>query len=221
MRPAVFAVLCLGALSACGSTSPNEAKSQIAMVSWMDWPAEVAAGQEFRTRMVVPGMCAIDPQFHDGVRADPATVTFRPYFTFQDIAYCIANQRAVAIVAFSLDTAGIAPALLVPREYRMQARAGGFTEQQEPIRFFGNVLVRASAPDTSRRNAGGWIASRVDSLGCRRVAPFGLRWPQAALVLEDQADTANLSGNFVLGYIYEAPAPVCGETRVFHLVTRN
>jgi hypothetical protein len=26
---------------------------------------------------------------------------------------------------------------------------------------------------------------------------------------------------FVTGYLYDAPAPICGESKVFHLVTRN
>ena len=40
-------------------------------------------------------------------------------------------------------------------------------------------------------------------------------------LLEDQADTTGLMNAFVRGYIHHAAAPVCGETRVFHLLSRN
>jgi len=220
MRYAIFATLCVAALGACKSTSPNDTKSQIVLVEWMDWPAEVSAGQHFRARMVVPGLCAVAPQFHDGVHTDPLTVTFRPYFTFESIAYCAQNDAEALFVAFWLDTAGIAPGL-APRDYLMQARSGGFTENFEPIMTFGGVLVRSAAPDTSRRNAGGWITTSVDSVGCRRIVPRGLSVLDATLVLDNQGDTTTLAGHFVQGYIYQAPTPICGETRVFHLESRN
>ena len=40
-------------------------------------------------------------------------------------------------------------------------------------------------------------------------------------VLEDQGDTTGLMNAFVRGYIHDAAAPVCGETRVLHLLSRN
>ncbi len=183
----------------------------------MDWPAEVAAGQPFRTRIVVWGVCAMNPVFHAGPQADIAAVTFQPFFTFDSPAYCALEQASPSIVAFALDTAGMAPGLFSvgSREYRMQALA------DKPSRVFGQVTVRAFSPDPSRRNAGGWIQSRVDSLGCLRIAPLGLYRPESGLVLENPTDTANLSGHFVQGYIYQAAAPLCGETRVFHLVSHS
>lgn len=45
--------------------------------------------------------------------------------------------------------------------------------------------------------------------------------PPVGYVLEDQADTTGLMNAFVRGYIHDAAAPVCGETRVFHLLSRN
>src|SRR6267378_2606890 len=75
--------------------------------------------------------------------------------------------------------------------------------------------------DQSRRNAAGTVSLVTDNGGCVRVRPGGLYNPAAALVLEDQADTVGLSYTFVRGYIYDAAAPVCGETRVFHLTARQ
>ena len=54
-----------------------------------------------------------------------------------------------------------------------------------------------------------------------RILPLGLYDPDSGLVLEDQADTAGLSSAFVRGYIYDVAAPVCGQTRVFHLESRS
>src|SRR5882762_5363596 len=71
MRPAAFATLCLCLLAAC---EPNAKIDQVT-VQWMDWPAEVNAGQPFRTRLVVWNVCAINPQFRPGaskLRVDSA-----------------------------------------------------------------------------------------------------------------------------------------------------
>ncbi len=57
-------------------------------------------------------------------------------------------------------------------------------------------------------------------LGALAACDSDLDAPQG-FVLEDQADTLGFSLGFVSGYIHDAPAPVCGETRVFHLVSRN
>jgi len=81
--------------------------------------------------------------------------------------------------------------------------------------------VRPAGPDQSRRIAAGTVVKSVDTQGCVRVSPVALYHPGAALVLEDQADTTGLNYAFVRGYIHEAAAPVCGQTRVFHLVSRN
>ncbi len=62
---------------------------------------------------------------------------------------------------------------------------------------------------------------QVDSLGCARLSPLGLYNANSALVLEDQADTSGLSAAFVTGYIHDAATPVCGQTRVFKLESRN
>src|SRR6266545_859156 len=90
-----------------------------------------------------------------------------------------------------------------------------------PARTFGDVIVRPSNADQSRRNAAGVVSLQADTGGCVRVKPAGLYSPAAALVLEDQADTIGLSYTFVRGYIHDAAAPVCGETRVFHLTARQ
>jgi len=225
MRPAVLATLCLGALVACDSTS-----SQISPVTvqWMDWPAEVNAGEPFRTRIVVWGVCALNPRFRAGASADQSAVTFAPYFLIDDDHILCLGATAQTLVVTALDTAGTAPGLLAPfsRTYEMRATTSANVSAAAllgsfPVRTFGEVTVRTSGSDATRRNAAGVVYLERDTAGCARVRPLGLYTQGAALVLEDQADTAGLSNAFARGYIYEAAAPVCGETRVFHLVSMN
>lgn len=225
MRPKVFAILCLGVLAACKT---DDGPINPVTVQWMDWPAVVDVGQPFRTRLVVWGVCAQNPQFRDGVSADQAAVTFAPYFlTDPDPVFCV-GATGTALVITAVDTAGMAPGLAATfsRTYEMRGAASASTRAASQlgsslVRTFGEVTVGPPGSDPSRRNAGGTISVERDSLGCVRVRPLGLYNGDAALVLEDQADTVGLSYAFVGGYIHEAATPVCGATRVFHLVSRN
>lgn len=223
MRPATFAAVSLGVVLACDGPS---GKIDPVSVQWMDWPAEVNAGQPFRTRLVVWGVCALNPQFRAGASADQSAVTFAPYFLVGNEQIACLTQRTPTLLALiAIDTAGTAPGLTAPsaRTYEMRAGAEVFfaSAQSIPVRRFGDVIVRPTGADPSQRNGGGTVYLQVDSLGCARLSPLGLYNPNSALVLEDQADTAGLSGAFVTGYTHDAAAPVCGETRVFHVVTRN
>ncbi len=225
MRLIPLVTLSLGVLAACG-----ESNSRInpVTVQWMDWPAEVNAGQPFRTRLVVWGVCAANPRFQPGASVDESAVTFAPYWVVDDenIA-CVADATAPLLVVYAIDTAGTAPGLAAPfaRTYEMRASAYNGVDDPRfagfPVRTFGDVIVRPSNADQSRRNAAGGVTMDRDSEGCVRVRPGGVYNPAAALVLEDQADTVGLAYAFVRGYIHDAAAPVCGETRVFHLTARQ
>src|SRR5213594_3076467 len=103
MRLSTVIVMSLGLLAACD----NSGKVTPVTVQWMEWPAEVNAGQPFRTRLVVWGVCAINPQFRPGVSADPAAVTFAPYFTFEDDHIRCAQATGSLLTVATLDTAGI------------------------------------------------------------------------------------------------------------------
>ena len=224
MRPAMFAAIALGVLLACGE--PNDMVSPVT-VQWMDWPAEVNAGQPFRTRLVVWGVCAINPRFRPGAHADQSAVTFAPYYLVDNDQIFCANLREVTLLQVgAIDTSGTAPGLAASASRTYEMRAGAevvFARAEEsiPVRHFGNVIVRPTGADPSQRNGGGTVFLLVDSVGCLRLSPLGLYNPNSALVLEDQADTTGLNYAFVRGYIHEAAAPVCGQTRVFHLVSRN
>jgi len=195
-------------------------------VQWMDWPAEVNAGQPFRTRLVVWGVCAINPRFRPGAHADQLAVTFAPYYLVDNDQIFCANLREVTLLQVgAIDTSGTAPGLAASASRTYEMRAGAevvFARAEEsiPVRHFAT----SSCADRRRSLTAQRRRHRVPArgfVGCLRLSPLGLYNPNSALVLEDQADTTGLNYAFVRGYIHEAAAPVCGQTRVFHLVSRN
>ena len=221
MRLAAFALL-LG-VGACDS-------GRILPVSvlWMDWPAEVGADDPFRTRLVVWQPCALIRGFVPAPMADASGVTFAPYFVVdkQEVACLSGVVASEVFVTWAIDTAGMAPGLPadVARVYEMRG-AGvescpaclGFNTAPSPVTF-GEVVVRPTQmPATVVRNAAGAVLAQRDSTGCLRIQPSGLPGPGRALVVENPPDTTSQWYRFVRGYIYEPAAPVCGETKVFHL----
>jgi len=220
MRRLSSVVLC-ALVAAC---EPDHNVIRTAVV-WMDWPSQVVASQDFQVRLVVYRPCALIQAFNPDPRADASAVTFAPYFLGDANGMrCVTLQSVDALVAPSnLDTTGLAPGLTgdAARTYEMRGTTGLYDAWVE--RTFGDVAVYAQVPPPTApvRNAGGRIQMQVDTLGCVRIRPGGLYGPGAAIVLENQADTAGLSGAFVRGYIHYPAAPVCGESKVFHLVTRE
>ena len=220
MRRSAFVTITLCLLAACdggGKVTP-------VTVQWMEWPAEVTAGQPFRTRLVGWGICATNPQFRPGASANDAAVTFAPYFTFEDDHILCAQTMGNAFAVTALDTAGIAPGLLAgaPRTYEMRAPMPDFTVDVVAGRLlvsaYGTVMVRPSGADPSRRNAGGYASLERDSQNCLRVRPLGVYAPHGAVALDDQA-AAGAGFALVRGYIYDVTTPICGDTRVFHRTT--
>ncbi|HXG95994.1 MAG TPA: hypothetical protein VNJ06_02645 [Gemmatimonadales bacterium] len=216
----------LGGVAACGS----DLELQSGVVQWMEWPAEVTAATPFPVRLVIPFPACQQWTFRPGASADQSAVTFAPYFLLKKgPLICPPVPADVSIYPlpyFSLDTVDTAPGLAAAfaRTYEMRASATVYAPTPSPsnggapVRTFGDVTVRLSAPDTSRRNAAG-IVSLFRSGACARVRPASSA--PVGYVLEDQADTTGLMNAFVRGYIHDAAAPVCGETRVFHLLSRN
>ena len=143
-------------------------------------------------------------------------------------AICLPVAQQVDIYYGALDTVGIAPGLPADfaRTFEMRAAAAVYAAPATavadlPVRTYGEVTVRLTDPNTTVRNAGGFASKFVDNLGCVRVKPSGLYGPGASYALEDQADTASFSYAFVRGYIHSVTTPVCGEARVFELLSRN
>src|SRR5260221_2998660 len=96
MRSAMFAAIALGLAVACDE--PN-GKVDPVSVQWMDWPAEVNAGQPFRTRLVVWGVGALNPRFHSGPYADQSAGNLGPYFMVtRDAPFCARCLEATPLV---------------------------------------------------------------------------------------------------------------------------
>lgn len=220
MRAVLF-VVCLGVVAACDS-SDNVSPTTVV---WMDWPAEVNANESFRTRLVTWGVCASNPRFFAGASANAEAVTFSPYYLIDDNpVYCLAATNETFLVV-AIDTAGQAPGLpaIVSRTYEMRGSVSGYLRANtiaDPIWTFGQVHVLSNGANPAQRNAAGTAGLMRDSLSCARIFPIGLYDPSGGLMLEDQADTAGLAYAFVRGYIHDVATPVCGETRVFHLLSK-
>jgi hypothetical protein len=230
MRPALFACVSLAALAAC-----SEPESEIlpAEVSWMEWPAEVLAAEPFTVRLVGFGVsCREVLHFDAGTTTDNSAVTFEPFFLVsRHPAPCPLDRRvpsvasASPIIAPVFDTrapvAGLTPQ--APRSYEIRGAADvslpSARDAALPVRMFGDVLVRSDSIDRSRTNAGGVVYAYRDSIGCVTIyAPVA----QSGYVIENPpADTASFWTAFVRGFLHKVAVPVCRESVVFHLVSRN
>ena len=223
MRPqrVFYCIPILATLAGCDSGL----EMQPAIVQWMEWPAEVQAATPFAVRLLAPFPACHRFVFKPAVRAVDSVVTVEPYFLVeQGDPVCLPSPALdVAPLPFlALDTVITAPGLSA-RTFQMRATAIAVPPATNAtgLRAFGDVTVRPSNPDTSRRNAGGIVRLWVDNAGCARILAAGYPQPPRGFVLEDQADTTGLNYAFVRGYIHETATPVCGETRVFHLVSIN
>ncbi len=231
MRPASFVLLLAVPVVAC---SEPDTRIEPAQVSWMEWPAEVMAAATFTVRLVGYGVACVEiRQFVTTPTVDQSAVTFEPYYLLHgeplgcrelQFGSGSADTASLRIVAPFYDTRAAVPGLeaQVPRTYEI--RAGTDVSARDalaafPIRTFGDVTVRSAQVESGRINAGGMAYAVRDSLGCVTLSPYGV-YP--GYVIENPpADTAEYWFGFVRGYVYEPAAPVCGEAKVFHLVTRD
>ncbi len=232
MRPASFVLWLVVAVVAC--SSEPDTRIEAAQVSWMEWPAEVLAATPFTVRLVGYSVSCVEvAKFVTAPTVDQSAVTFEPYFllTGRPVVCPLDGTRQSAVrtptisIAPFFDTRAAVPGLdaQVPRTYEIRAGTDvsvpAARESQLPIRTFGEVTVRSAGVVTERLNAGGLVYTSRDSLGCVTLFPYAI-YP--GYVIENPpADTAQYWSGFVRGYIYEPAAQVCGESKVFHLVTRN
>jgi hypothetical protein len=216
-------------LAAFLALSCNDSGTHIlpAAVNWMEWPAEVRAGTPFTARLVgFAPFCGPSDGFNAVPQVDDSAVTFQPYFIVPDQpSVCPPTERQVAIafIAPSFDTSAAVPGLAAPSSGTYDMRASAFAATFAPgdgyvIHAFGTVTVRRDSADTSRTAAAGQIYTWRDTLSCLHGATPGL-YP--GYVIENPPDTTTYWSGFVQGYLYAPAAPVCGATKVFHLVARQ
>jgi len=234
MRSTSFVLLLVLPVAAC---SEPDMRVEPAQVSWMEWPAEVLAATPFTVRLVGHSVSCVEVvKFVTNPSVDESAVTFEPYFLITgQPGYCrldVTNSSpldtaSIRIIAPFFDTRAPVPGLeaQVPRTYEIRAGTDVSTTDRLtglpglPIRTFGDVTVRSAGVETKRVNAGGLAYATRDSIGCVTLSPYGV-YP-GYVVENPPADTAQSWFGFVRGYIYEPAAPVCGEAKIFHLVTLN
>lgn len=230
MRLASFVLLLAVPVVAC---SEPDTRVHPAQVTWMEWPAEVSAATPFTARLVGVGVyCVRIVRFVTAPTVDQSAVTFEPYFLLDGPPNnCLPVQGAttsepasiVPIFAFFDTLAGV-PGLAaqVSRTYELRAGTDVLARGVDaalPIRTFGDVTVSTAQVENGRINAGGVASAVRDSLGCVTLRSYGVH--PDYVVENPPADTTQYRTAFVRGYIYEPAAPICGQARVFHLVTRN
>lgn len=229
MRSASLVLLFALPVVAC---SEPETRFEPAQVTWMEWPAEVSTATPFTVRLVGPGMyCVRVLRFVTAPKVDQSAVTFEPYFLLDGPpracypAASAAPEDPAFLVPFEavFDTVTGVPGLAAEASRTYEMRAGTNVSARNflagyPIRTFGDVVVSTAQVENGRINAGGLATATRDSLGCVTLRPYGLH--PGYLVENPPADTTP-GYAFVRGYVYEPAAPVCGQARVFHLVTRN
>lgn len=228
MRSPSFALLLVVPIVAC---SEPDTRIEAAQVNWMEWPAEVLAATPFTVRVAgYGGDCRPEVKLVIDPAVDQSAVTFEPYFLVpqaSDPCYYIRDQGfsvASLIVRPFYDTRAAVPGLdaQVPRTYEIRAAtdvSARVALTALPIRTFGEITVRSAGVATERLNAGGLGYTARDSLGCVTLYPSPV-YP-GYVVENPPPDTTTYWSGFVRGYLYQPAAPVCGENRVFHLVSRN
>jgi hypothetical protein len=228
MRLATFVLLLVLPVAAC---SEPDTRIDPAQVNWMEWPAEVLAATPFTVRLVGTGGPACGPEDVRLVTAptvDASAVTFEPYFLSRGEVFACrldaqSSPGANRLLRPAFDTRAPVPGLeaAFPRTYEIRAGTDVLLRglARFPIRTFGDISVLSEGVPANRVNAGGLVTASRDTQGCVTLRPYAFY--QSYVIENPPADTATYWSAFVRGYLYDAAAPVCGETKVFHLVTIN
>jgi len=190
-------------LPACEETGPDTHIGQLGAM-WMEWRAQVQEGQPLSVLIVGDLGCAAEYVRHYEVDQSNRAIVFNPY----------------AIVSDEPCSLGIVPELFSDTIDVSDLRAGTY-QLQSRDRVFGEVVVTSDPPDAPPLVGAGAATFVRDPDGCFRLRPAAYFFAHM-LPLEDQADTtASWTDAFVTGHIIEATSPVCGVTRIFHLVSKN
>lgn len=202
MRPAVFTMTCLGFLTACGPLGPDSRVEPL-FADWMEWRAEVQMDKPVNVLIVGFQQCGAAYVRRYEVDQANATILFNPYQVVPETP-CL----SFAPVMFA-DNIGVTDLHV------------GTYQLQSGDRVFGEVVVTPDAPDAPPLIGAGGATFVRDPDGCLRLRPAMAYMPHF-MPLQDQADTiADWTNSFVTGHIVQVSAPVCGQTRVFHLLSKN
>jgi hypothetical protein len=199
-RVAVMMVL---AVAAC--TEPPNVTFLPTAPAWMEWPAEVRAGAAFDVRFVhyAPG-CYDRQELRVHVERGSSDLTIRSEWLVagESNVLCVRDPGyADTIVA----VAGLAAA--ADRIYSLLT----LPPDRGPIRTMGTILVRPTAALSDHANGAGYVTGGTDFEGCAVMQrPF-----DAPVPVENPP--AGTWQGFVRGYFFTPTAPLCGQTRAFHV----
>lgn len=217
---------CVGAAILLGC-STEDTRVVFSQLSWMEWPAEVRMSQPFSVRLVGFNAGCGEQRFDPGTTIDNSAVTFEPFFVFSGppllCPLAVSSAPATIPIFAFYDVRSPVVGLSPPASRSYEIR--GATDvsvspagpSAVPVRTFGEIVVRADSTDTTRTNAGGHVSAARDSSGCVTI----FAGVNLYVVENPPADTATYWSAFVEGYLYKPVKPVCGDTVVFHLVSRN
>jgi hypothetical protein len=202
-----FVILSGAALGFVACMDPDNREIVPSEPFWVEWPAEVRAGTAFDVQLLGYGPgCYPSQELRIDVDRSADAVTFRAlwFVSGENNVLCL---RDVGFYDTTVTVPGLAAAADQTYELRTVA------SDRPPVRTIGSVLVRPTAPvDTDRRNAAGWTNGFTDIEGCAVMQRnFDVPIPV------DNPPAATWQGS-VRGYFFTPAAPLCGQTRAFHVV---
>jgi hypothetical protein len=188
--------------------------------SWMEWPAEVRAGESFPIRVVAyPGLgCRRAPPLRVDVEQRDSSITLHVLWILRNGN--IRSSDAGCFDAFPyVDTLVPVRSPSVPTDRRyaidiippwrgLDTLTG---ELLDTVITVGTVLVRAGAPsDTSRTVGGAWVQGFRNEAGCSMIIV-----PNQGHTLVTNPPELPWDG-WVTGHHVPTPAPECGPL-AFHI----
>jgi hypothetical protein len=194
-------IVVAAALAAC--TSPEDLEVRPTVPAWTEWPAQVRAGQPFDVRLVgyAPG-CFPRQELRVAVQRVGADIVIRTVWLVEG-----SSDPACDPGYFdTLVTVAGLPAT-IDSSYSIVTSPG----DQGPFLTRGTVLVRATAALSDQTRGAGSVVGGTDVEGCAVMQrPFDPPIPV------ENPPGATWMG-FVRGYFFTPGAPLCGQTRAFHV----
>lgn len=187
-----------------GLACPTEPETIIpAQPAWMAWPAEVRAGVNFNVRLVVhaPG-CYPRQDLQVGVFRSAADIAFQAEWLVEGTSSGVCDpgyvDTLVALTGLPATTDSTYRVFAVPVE-------------SGPFLLMGTLLARRTAALSNNTGAAGTAVGSTDIEGCAVMQP-----PFDSPIPVENPPAATWMG-FVRGYFFTPAAPLCGQTRAFHV----
>lgn len=201
-----FTVALVLAVAAC--TEPADVRRMETTAAWLEYPAEVRAGAPFELRAVFYAPGCFDSQVLRVTQERYLnTVGIRAEWLVEGESSPLCLRADPGYVDTVLAVAGL-PATADSIYYIVP-----LYPDLPPRPVAGTVLVRPTAPlNTDRVIGHGQVVGGTDIEGCAVMQP-----PFSAPVPVDNAPSAQWT-DYVLGYFFTPTAPLCGQTRAFHVV---